>query len=366
MSIATGPSPINNGLVFAFDSANSRKSWQGKPTTNFISNPTEVIVTGEFGQYRDLAPTFNANGLVPHSLSMDMKVNKPGSVLVYMQNGSSTKYGFVYQSVNATTEYQRFYFDNITPAISTPSDTAATLATYTTYGSGVIPTVKNIQLELGTFSTPFVNGSRSNTQAVLDLTGKNTITTTSLTYTSDGQFIFDGNSNYIRGTSNCGITGSVTLSAIIKPSYSGQTGPHSTILCTDVNYPNGAKLMNYKNTTRYGLWLGFGGVDNYEAFVGTDINNNTIKMLTASWDQGTGIVNIYLNGVLQSSQSTGKTIPTVLADGLITLGTDYNSIGSAAKNKFLGNIYYASIHNRVLSPGEVAQQFNSTRSRYGL
>jgi hypothetical protein len=124
--------------------------------------------------------------------------------------------------------------------------------------------------------------------------------------------------------------------------------------------------MNYKNNARYGLWLGFGGTDNYEAFVGADINDNTIKILTASWNQSTGVVNIYLNGTLQSSQATGKTISTALLDGKITLATDYNSIGSANKNKFLGSIYSASIYNRALSAAEVLQNFQALRGRYGI
>lgn len=160
MALNLNPKIVTDGLVFAYDMGNREKSWKGKPTVNHISNPTEEMARGEFGQYRDLAPTFNTNGLVPHSLSMDIKANKPGGVYVYMQNGSYTKYGFVSSSVNVTTEYQRFYFDNITPSVSTPSETAAILATYTGYGSGITPTVKNIQLELGTFSTPFVVGAR--------------------------------------------------------------------------------------------------------------------------------------------------------------------------------------------------------------
>jgi hypothetical protein len=160
MSSSAGPTISLTGLVLDFDTANTQKSWLGKPTTNYIFNPTEEMARGEFGQYRDLAPAFNTYGLVPYSLSMDIKANKPGSILVYMQNGSSTKYGFVSNNVNVTTDYQRFYFNNITPSISNAGDTAATLATYTGYGSGINPTVKNIQLELGSFATPFVNGSR--------------------------------------------------------------------------------------------------------------------------------------------------------------------------------------------------------------
>ena len=252
MAVFSGPEIPNNGLVFYYDMNNTQKSWIGKPTTNFISNPTEEMTRGEFGQYRDLAPIFDTNGLVPYSLSMDIKVNKPGSVYVYMQNGSSTKYGFVATSVSATTEYQRFYFNNITPVISTPSDTAAMLATYTTYGSGVNPTVKNIQLELGSFSTPFVNGTRSNTQALLDLTGQKTITAANLAYASNNTFSFDGTNNYMT-IPQPGITVSPnqwSIEMVMYPSSSDfiSISPYSAGIDHYVRYDGASQRINFQIT----------------------------------------------------------------------------------------------------------------------
>ena len=396
MSSASGPSIATSGLVLDVDMNNTQKSWLGKPTTNLITNgnfvsgaiapwgtynvtPTVVILSATALPYT----TFNSNvmqftstaGTSGASLTVTgfctvgqaytfsfygrILSGASASTLNFNnQNGSGDTNAWA-TNVTLTSSWQKFTF-------SFTYDVAKTTLYFYHAITGITSQFTEFQLEQSTFATPFTSTSRSTTQAIVDLTNNNTLTATSLTYASDNTFSFDGNSNYLQGTSSCGITGSVTLSAIIKPSYSGQTGPHSTIICTDVNYPYGAKLMNFKNTARYGLWLGFSGVDNYEAFIGTDINDNITKMLTASWDQSTGIVNIYLNGILQSSIATAKTIPTVLLDGKITVGTDYNSMGSAAKNKFLGNIYYASIHNRALSANEVAQNFNAIRSRYGL
>lgn len=226
--------------------------------------------------------------------------------------------------------------------------------------------VANIQFETGSIANNFVAGSRSTTGVIKDMTNTTTFTASSLTYDSNSAFSFDGSYGYVQSNSNCGITGSVTLSAWIKPSRSGQTGPHSTILCTDTGYPYGVKLMNYKNYTRCVLWLGFGGTTSYEASISNDINDNTTKMLTGSWDMSTGNVKIYINGVLQSTISTGYTTPVVLNDGKITLGTDYNNIGSGTLNKYLGSIYSAQVYNRALSDAEVKQNFNALRGRYGV
>ncbi len=93
---------------------------------------------------------------------MEMKGNIFGDCLVYMQNGSYTKYGFVSQWVTLTPEWQRFVFSNITPSgptgawqANTPGDNRAMLATYTIYGTGRNPTVRNVQIEAGPYVSPF-------------------------------------------------------------------------------------------------------------------------------------------------------------------------------------------------------------------
>jgi hypothetical protein len=356
MSASAGPNNVEDGLVFYYDMSNTQKSWNGKPTVNYITSPTEEMARGEFGQYRDLAPTFNTYGLVPYSLSMDIKVNKPGSVLVYMQNGSSTKYGFVSSNINATTEYQRFYFNNLTPVISTPSDTAATLATYTGYGSGVTPTVKNIQLELGTFATPFVNGTRSNTQAIIDLTRNNTVTANSLTYASDGTFSFNGTTDYMSLATPPLITNQITLEGWVKLNSTtafnawmfGREGAYRVLyssnafswICATTNngwYTAGTAISASGVTPH---------VQTYHVVVTYDGSNNRI----------------YVNGDLRT---TGSAISgNVLSSNPYIIMQDGSSDVNIDSGK--GTIYAHKIYNRALSAAEVQQNFAAHRSRYGI
>jgi len=137
---------------------------------NLLSNPTAEVngTTSEFVQYADLAPIFDRYGTdKTYSLSLDLKATKAGGVYVYMQNGSSTKYSFVGNSVSVTTSYQRFTFDGLTAAISNASDVYAILAFYAGYGSGIIPSIKNVQVEIGPVATAF----NSNTASYVTLRG---------------------------------------------------------------------------------------------------------------------------------------------------------------------------------------------------
>ena len=397
MSCHAGPDIVENGLVFCYDMNNTQKSWRGKPTTNLLTDPSnfnsiswikarntgslptvikenildrngvlkeiDKLTLPSDGTYPRIHQYWTPANTTTHTFSIYLK-NAGGTVstcdIVIFRNSPWT--GVSYNTVNLTSSWRLFTVS------FNPLDTTTHMIYIGSHDSakGAIFYLADAQLEINLFATPFVNGSRSNTQAILDLTNNNTITATNLTYNSDGTFSFDGSYNYIQSPNNCSITGSVTLSAWIKPSRIGQTGPHSTILCTDTNYPYGVKLMNFKNSTRCVLWLGFGGTTSYEASISNDINDNSIKMLTGTWDMSTGNVNMYINGELQNTINTGYTIPVVLYDGKITLGTDYHNIGSGTLNKYLGNIYSAFIYNRALSSDEVKQNFNATRRIYGI
>lgn len=194
------------------------------------------------------------------------------------------------------------------------------------------------------------------------------------TYQSDGSFYFSGTPSspsppgqggFFRHNSNCGLNGSVTLSGIVAPTYN--EGPHKTIICTDVNYPFGVKLMSYKNSNRYGIWIGFGGSNatypgGFEAFTTTNINDGTIKMVTGVWDQSSGIAKVYLNGSLTSTHNVGLQTQ-VLSDGLISVGVEYHAFGSGP---YQGKIYQSSIHNRALSDTEVKQMYEVFKPKYNI
>ena len=352
MAVFSGPEIPNSGLVFAYDIDNTQKSWIGKPTTNLISNPTEVMARGEFGQYRDLAPIFDTYGLVPYSLSMDIKVDKPGGVLVYMQNGSSSKYSFVFETVSATTEYQRFYFNNITPSISTPSDTQAMLATYTVYGSGVNPTVRNIQLELGTYATAFVDGTRTNTQALLDLTRSNTITVNDLTYNSDGTFSFLNNGGFYIPTIN--FSEAQTIEMWLKPEESDgvRRNPYNQAY-------GGYGTWTHEPSGQINYYYGDSGGDG-EPYIGHTssfvIEQNEIACVCTTRDTTTSWW--YKNGVQYNSYTHSF--------GSLTNSSSNITIGNGYAGGYYGKIYAVRLYNRALTSAEVFQNFNAQRDRYGV
>lgn len=360
MPTHVGPGSNEYGLVFAFDTKDTKNSYLGEPTVNYISNPTEEMARGEFGQYRDLAPIFNSNGLVPHSLSMDIRVNKPGGVYVYMQNGSTTRHGFVGASVNATTRYQRFYFDNITPTLNDSNVGASTLATYTGYGSGVTPTVKNIQLELKTHSTPFVNGTRSATEALKDLTGTTTINLAGVSFDSIGQIVFDGTDDAISCNTPAGFnsSGNWTIETWFKINGAPSSTAYMNVI-VDMNPTGGSANMICVNWSDMRLQYRSRPVGGgYTDINGSVLSQNVWYNATVVRD-GTSSTKLYLNGV----QDGGTYVGNLPNGNQSTFNIGRWTDGTVFAN---ASISIVKIYNKSLSDSEVLNNFRMNKARFNI
>lgn len=359
MGVYAGPDVSESGLVLALDGANY-KSFKGEVTTNLISNPTEEISRGEFGQYRDLAPIFDSYGLTPYSLSMDIKVNTPGNVLVYMQNGSYSKYNFVGTSVYCTKEYQRFYFQNITPSISTswqqntPDDNRAILATYTGYGSGVNPTVKNIQLEQKSYSTLFVNGTRGDTVATgggwADMSGNGNhgqlVNGVRESSDSLGALVFDGSNDYVNApvtkTASCTFSCWAKTTTLSGNPMLFNAGPDGT----------GPDLFFYSGYIHWNTW---DGSNNPFASTPSSVTDGNWHYYVVVNDASSN-AKLYYDGVFLGS----ATYRIASNNTNLTIG------GTTGSYQWNGSISNFQVHNRALSAQEVQQNFNATRGRYGI
>jgi hypothetical protein len=374
MALNHSPKIVTDGLVFAYDMANTQKSWKGAPAVNLITNPTnEVIATvNEFAVFQDLSPIFDAQGPGTYSISADIKTSIPGNITVYTASGS-VEYDIGYYVANCETYYKRFFFNNINVTQTNPGVSISNLSFYGTYGTGVFPSIKNVQVEKNSFCTPFVNGTRSNTQALIDLIGNNTITTSSLTYASNGTFSFNGSSNFINLNNNI---------------QSGYTSASYEFWCRTTSLPGSGsyfQLYIQENSTWIGLYnVGAG------AFFGIDLNNgsgwfdnnggsntgakttatlstNTDYHVAYSWNGST--VSVYLNGNLQATASTlqaanGRQNVTQLGAGTASrnIGSRYD--GSSAN--WIGTINSVRFYNRALTTTEVLNNFNAHRGRYGI
>ena len=188
---------------------------------------------------------------------------------------------------------------------------------------------------------------------VYDLSGNNYTGTlqSGCYYDSEslGNFVFDGINDYINlPHSILSGTGDFTVNVWVK-NINSQYG---TIFG---NYPAG-NLQIFYGSNSIGFWL-----NNDTAYM-TSVNSNkettTIpRMLTAIRRNGS-ILEVYLDGVLKKIGSSTSTIGSV---SNFRMGT--NTIGTEVMNT---SIYTIQAYSRALSTGEITQNYNATKWRFGL
>ena len=399
MALAHSPKITTSGLVFYYDMGNRIKSWKGIPTTNlqadqmlYIYNnvPTNVtatlVDTGEYYLgakiYKQTLTPINATGVSQLSAG-----GNPG-IGVYTANGGGT--------ANIYSGYS-IYFKLGVPGHTSPIFTAysnvpgyQSTANYNYVGDGwyrghviwydtvtrsdskfwaINPASATLNVPIvvywcapfredrndSTFVSPFVNGTRANTTSVLDLTNRNTITTNSLTYVSDGTFSFNGSTNYITATNTGMSHGTDNFSYSCWVKFAGLPGL-GTIFENGIYTAgilirfetNVIRIYAQYSTTSYTNAFSFiPTVGQWYHLVITRVGNNLL---------------LYSNGILQSTITFGTSINVVPSNNLMFIGMSQHQAGQC----FNGQIAQASVYNKALSAEEVKQNFNALRGRFGI
>ena len=146
------------------------------------------------------------------------------------------------------------------------------------------------------------------------------------------------------------LSGSFTLMGFCKQGATG--APHQTVISTAIDYRNGAKLMS-----RYhgpiALWVGNNdGTDSYILSSGVDITNDgQWHHIAATRDADTGVIKVYVDGVLKNSHTyvTGA----IAMAGDASIARDYHM----STYHHTGNIASVKAYNRPLSADEIAKDY---------
>ena len=401
MSLAHSPSIVTNGLVFAYDMANTKKSWKGAPTVNQFSIPTpdgsgyvtfpvngtgtfQRIYTGTYGGYTiqptdivykyvlGAAPTgchYHGNDVtitagVTATWSCDFYIDPSVTgypVTNYLANFEGVVSGSAADpDTSKTGVWKSFTFSSTAGSTGLCRMLLYPGACGTQLATGGFILYKNPQVEFnppGSAPTPFVAGTRSNTQSILDLTNNNTVTVNSLTYSSDGTFSFNGSSNSLTIPFNSGLFTFNSEQTIIiwmknnSPS-SARRNPYNMAYA-------GAGTITHENDGAFNYYYGTGGGDNspytnHTSPFSVVVGETAMICITRNTSQTAW----YKNGTLGNTQSNPY--------GTVVTGTNYITLGSGYAGAFGGNLYNVQIYNRALSAVEVQQNFNALRGRYGI
>ncbi len=219
--------------------------------------------------------------------------------------------------------------------------------------------VTDVQFEEKTHATPFVNGTRSSTESLIDLKRTTDIDVANVSFDSTGQPTFDG-----------------TDDSLTIPGSTDTTSDAKTIeIAFKMNgsYSNFSPLAIYANgsSSTNRIWLGLQNNKFRMHGWGTTDPNGTTTILSDEWyictfsyNKLTQAMKIYTNGVLESSTTNTQGGVTAVSNMNWYLGTIPGGWQSVTYSDV--DIPIFKVHSRILSDSEVKQNYNAYKNRFDL
>lgn len=398
MAVTASPSVVSSNLVFAYDMSNTAKSWKGKPTTNVLNTTSHdmSVYTG----YTQLNTNVVQDPLSLSNVAMETSVQTTGingasrvwigsssgvptsgdyfvSVYVRKTAGGSSLVPHVYSGYSwyalnpldggssyITETYRRFgAYISLGTASGGPLP-AFSFTQNNSFTTGDVIRWMGPQLEASTFATPYIVGTRSSSQSLLDQTNTSTIDTTNVTYNANGTFSFNGSAQYATVPSSTLFNpgaGSYTIQLWCNIASASSSGWHLLIARRNqggtggyyigINDTNGCNFMVTNNT---------GSRTDTQTILPLPFSYNTWFMLTAVLNRDTLTQTLIKDNFEVSSTQTPS-------EGIYENTSAFNIGGDPGSGSYytVGQIPAVRVYNRALSTSEITQNFNATRARYG-
>ena len=360
-----------DALVFAYDTGDTINSYRGRPTTNY--GPADLaswsLESGDVkriatGNYYKGQPTYNCRTALNTSwIAINTTISglrtaagSSGTVTMscMVRNNNSSAYPvYAYighdfgstRTIPANSDWQKIQW---TVNQSNMNNDYVEFRPYTNTAEVYLEmTMPMVEVNVGNASQ-FVNGTRSATQGLLDLTGNSSIDLSNVSFNSNAQIVFDGSNDYISIPSSTVFdTQTVTVEVVVKPYATSQYG-----------------FWFEKGTvnTQYSLFIEGGSIvwrqaSQSQYCSSSNLTANGWNHVVGTFKTGERIT--YVNGVIKAQDALVHTLAT--NQGAQYIGS-YNSGGY----HYNGEIAVVKVYNRVLTADEVASNYNHYKSRFNI
>jgi hypothetical protein len=370
MPTSVGPNTFGEeNLVFGYDLGDTVNSYRGEPTTNLASldlsnakwyseGGTKVLQSETLDGYP--VYRFRSSGSLiyvsPLAFNQLTVTSNDVTLSAYFKNvGTSAQTVNVFLANDFGTDSNGDPNNRSIPADGKWYRQSWTrYAAANTYNQVEFRTfsdtllISKPQVEYKKHVTPPVEGTRSATQGLLDLTGNRTIDLSNVSFDSNAQMTFDGTNDSVLVGTVGNYSSNMTVEAVFKTSSSATW---KNILCGSTG-----DIIFTVNGTK----LNFGSQGNtpipHANYSTTDVNDG-------QWHHGVATYNgsqvkVYVDGVLESTNSrSGNQTPSSLRVGS-------NNAGSS--EFFNGDIPLVKLYNRALTADEVRNNYNQYRTRFNI
>jgi len=423
MSAHANPNIITDGLAFMYDTDDS-KSYKGQPATNLITSG----LPGYFGSGGETLYQKSLYGLESDSgvFQRNYVTNPATSDSSTFNNNGGLYKNFSTSTLNANTEYIQVSFDFylITPYVrfgssgtglngymqirstdnttnnygwdtrysngsgddwnnssnyvgtwqrvsliiditadKTPQDISAMYIYYDrfTQGEGIFTNfIITEHVTLPSSPVSYTSGTRSDTQSIIDRTGNTTIDLSNVSFDSNEQITLDGTNDYIDLGSDVSIS----------PDNQGWTTEYwfNTNSAGTLQHFNSAENDEFNANwlaiynSKLAVWNRSPG---YWKYGDTIIQSNTWYQAVFICDSGGTNMRFYINGKAEGGTHVGNSWNATYSSLDVRYIGKYEYNGGHSRY-FNGEIEAVKIYNRALTSAEVLQNFNATKSRFGL
>ena len=389
MPTASGPNTLGeSNLIFAYDTGDVKNSYKGQPTVNAFgtypnyptdlynwaysgnactltqdtisspvgNTPLKMVTTGNdayTGTYGSSGWNISAaSSGQTWTISVWAKANQntTGQIFHFGANSSGDIIDFSATTISLTTEWTRYTYtrtftDGNVVAIQ------ARLDGPDTFQSGVVVWWDGLQVEQKAYATQFVDGTRSATQGLLDLTGNRTIDLTNVSFNSNAQMVFDGTNDYIESPATT-LSGDFTVSQIVN-------------LASSANGPMPIGGGYYANGSTYQGYVWFRNSVNQVILAVDGELTVVFSVSSALWVNKTIMYTVRRSGSTATFYING----TEIATGTISTNNfNIRTIGYSYSTSYVSNgtINNTFIYNRALTPLEIKQNYQQYLTRFNL
>ena len=393
MSANAGPDIVEDGIVFYYDTDNTVKSFIGEPTTNFATNtPTPSGWPGNYTLIDSWSKTFDfvtstvewggdASWTIYYydvsaytgqhiclSATYESSYSPGGGNLAFIFIGQTTG-SQTYLGYSSPLDYN-VYYPTSSQQISwngvIGDGGKIGILTWMNNGNSTTLTSRfsKVQLEVKTHPTQFVNGTRSVTQGLLDMSGTKTINLTDVSFSPTAQITFDGTNDRITGGASTNYLPLPTHSLEAWIKSPGLGAGMSTSAIFGITYGLIVQILS-DGTLHYYAYT----TDNGPQVILFDLYSTGVNLFDNNWHhvvctRDSSNVNIYIDGTLNSTTSNGGawTGTNVWASMDMLIGNNPNNV----YYYFNGSIDIAKIYSRGLTASEVLTNYNAFKTRFGI
>ena len=394
MSGKTGYGKLTtSGLTFGYDVGDTDASYKGRPTTNLVPDASTMSGWSSYDNGNDgtFITEFGTTGYKMYNrgswngLYRGISLPSTGTYTLsayfrYLGGASGNNGGVVYTSGGGISdtleghgkccpgEWTRV---TMTRTYTTTSITFFLISYGGTYGGDYNSwEVTMPQVEAGSFATPFVDGTRSTTQGLLDVTGLTTIDLSGASFDTNGKPILDGTDDRI----DLG-----NVSDYFPSSVSAVTVEQVFKITSGASGNDGPLFENY----RFNLWYNYSSdvvslvtrsgppdTPGYQFAVGgnatvvcqSKTNYNHVVGIYETTSATDGRIKLYINGQ-PAGVYTGTKMGAYPLYGT-WIGQSYH--GGYGSYKLNGQVDVTKVYTRALTDQEILNNYKHYRGRFSL